>query len=102
MTPTFENRYLLLVAAGLATVGTVDAGLSREWDLLAVFAGLDVILAILGLRSRGRRVMVPLRSDLVAWLRHRAATHGEPLESVADRAVATYRARLDPAERTPG
>ena len=42
---------------------------------------------------------VPLRRDLVTWLRRRAATTGEPLEAVADRAVAAYRRRLDPEPR---
>lgn len=97
MAPTFGNRYLLLVALAVAAIGTVGAVVNRQWDLLAIFAMLDLILLMLTARVTGRRASVPLRIDLVAWLRRRAATRGESLEALADRAVASYRNRLDPA-----
>ena len=99
MSPTFESRYLLLLAVAVALVGTVGAILDGDWDLLAVLGMLVVLLLVLGSRSFGRRPAVPIRVDLAAWLRQRAATTGETLETVADRAVASYRDRLD---RDPG
>ncbi len=86
----------MTLAIAVAGVGTVDGVFSREWDLLAVFAILDMLLVALGLRVFGRRRAVRLCSDLVGWPLRRSAATGEPFESVADRAVASYRDRLDP------
>jgi hypothetical protein len=99
MSPTFGNRYLLLLALAVSGIGTAGAVVAGHWDLLAVFGMLDLILLALAVRSTGRRAPLVVRADLVAWLRQRAATHGESLDSLADRAIASYRNRLD---ATPG
>jgi hypothetical protein len=86
-----------ITAVGLVlalAVGLVDAGLDRSWDQFALFAisgGLAVILAI---PLFGRRPVLSLRHDLVTWLTHRSQLTGEPVERIADRAVATYRTQL--------
>ena len=59
-----------------------------------VFA-LTMALQVVILASvQWRRQSVALRRDLVEWLEDRAASSGEPVEAVADRCVAAYRASL--------
>lgn len=85
------SRLLVLLALVCAGVGVVDAGVSREWDLLAIFAVTVVLLTVLWLRQRLHRVSVSLRPDLAHWIEHRAETSGEPFDDVLDRAVASYK-----------
>lgn len=96
MTPSIPTTYLLVVMVIVSAIGTVDAGISGEWDLFALFASLGVLLAVLLGSTRGHRPAVPLRADLVGWLRARAEVTGESLEVLADRAVACYRQGTDP------
>ncbi len=82
----------LLVAANLVvlSIGVIDAATSGEWDLLVLFVvGLGLSLALF-FRLESRRPAVPIRRDLVAWLRDRASVSGESLETVTDRAIATF------------
>jgi transposase len=58
-----------------------------------------VLQLLLVMRTNGRRPSVPIRADLVRWLRDRAAAEGEPAELIADRAVSAYRADLLGADR---
>jgi hypothetical protein len=95
MSPSFGNRYLLLLALVVSGVGSAGAVVVQQWDLLTIFAMLNLLLVILAIRATGLRAPLPVRTDLVAWLRQRAATHGESLDAVADRAIASYRDRLD-------
>jgi len=100
MAPTTLNRVVLLMSALVLTVGVVDAIVSCEWDLLSVFAlALALQLSLLA-RLSGRRPAVPIRRDLVAWLRAQAALGGESMEAVADRAVSAHRAGFSGAPRT--
>jgi len=95
MAPTDLNRLILLLAALISAVGAVDALVGGTYDLVLVFAlGALLQLALL-VRLQFGRPAVPLRSDLVGWLRQRAAEHGEPMEALADRCVAAVRADLD-------
>ena len=74
----------MLVAAGVITltIGSIDAGISGEWDLFVLFVvGLGLNVTLL-LRLQSRRPAVPIRHDLVAWLRDRASVSGESLKSV--------------------
>jgi len=82
----------LLVAANLVvlTIGCVDAGLSGEWDLFVLFAMSLILGVILFMRLESSRPAIPVRRDLVAWLRDRASVSGEPLTTVTDRAIATF------------
>lgn len=92
MTPTSLNRVVLLMTSLVLAVGVVDSIVSREWDFLAVFAAALALQLLLLARLSARRPAVPLRRDLVVWLRDEAALTGEPMERVADRAIGAYRA----------
>jgi hypothetical protein len=95
MTPSTMHKVALATLLVITLVGAGDAAVGGVWDHVAVFvlaAGLQLLLL---LELQGRRPAVPLRADLVAWLRHRASETGEPMELVADRCIATARADLD-------
>ena len=83
---------LLLV---IIVVGALDAAAGGVWDHFVVFVLAALVQALLLLTLEGRRPAVPLRSDLVGWLRERAATTGEPMELIADRCIADARADLE-------
>ncbi len=94
MTPTLRNRVVLLLVLVVATVGLIASAVNGTWDLTVVF-GLTMALQVVILASvQWRRQSVALRRDLVEWLEDRAASSGEPVEAVADRCVAAYRASL--------
>lgn len=99
MTPTLWHKVLVGLAALAAVVGIIDAAMAGLWDLVAVFA--LVLLPMLGVLAslQWGRQAVPLRPDLASWLRDRSALTGEPLTSVADRAVAAQRTALGEGER---
>ena len=94
MTPTTQNKILVLLAAVVAIVGVVDSVVDSAWDHLTLFAIILVLLGLMWLRMAGRRPAVPIRADLVAWLDDRAVSSGDSLGTVADRAVSAYRAGL--------
>ena len=91
MRPTLPTAVLVVLALVVTGIGAVDAAVSSEWDLLVVLGLLAVLHLVLLTRILGGRREVPLRGDLVLWLRERSAVSGEPVEVLADRAVATYR-----------
>jgi hypothetical protein len=93
--PTDVNKLILVVAALVCAVGAVDAAVGDDGDLVVVFILAGVLQLALLARLQTRRPAVPLRGDLVAWLRDRAAAEGEPIGAVADRCVAACRADLD-------
>ena len=95
MAPTVLHRTALAMLVVVTAVGAADAAIGRVWDHFAVFGLATAVAFLLLLTVLGRRPSVPLRADLVAWLRDRAAATGEPLESLADRCVAAARADLD-------
>jgi hypothetical protein len=91
---------LTVVATLAALVGLADAIVGGSADLTVIF--VIVLAACLAqlLRVRPRRRPVRLRADLARWLTERAQLAGEPVEQVADRAVATYRSALgEPGRR---
>ena len=92
MAPTTHNRLVLLMSSLVLAVGVIDGIVSREWDVLAVFAAALALQLLLLARLSVRRPAVPIRQDLVAWLRDEAALRGEPMEAVADRAISSYQA----------
>jgi hypothetical protein len=95
VTPTDLNKLILALAVVVSVVGAIDAWVGESLDLVVVFALGGALQLALLLRLQGRRPAVPIRSDLVAWLRDRAAAGGEPIGAVADRCVAACRADLD-------
>jgi len=90
MSPTNTTGLLVFAAIVVAFVGAVDAGIGGEWDLFVLFVGILAIALALGSKLESRRPAVPVRRDLVAWLRDRSSISGEPISTVTDRAIATY------------
>lgn len=90
MSPTGIVKLLVTANLVVLSIGLVDAAISGEWDLFVLFVvgfGLGVALFV---RFESRRPAVPIRRDLVAWLRDRASVSGESLATVTDRAIATF------------
>lgn len=85
----------VLITASLivAFAGLVDAVVGEVWDLVAVLSAIAVLLAW-HLLVTARRHVVALRPDLAHWIHERAVAEGEPAETIASRAVATYRMHL--------
>jgi hypothetical protein len=94
MSPTVSTRLVLVLLCVVALVGAVDAVVEGHWDLAAVFGSILALTVLLLLRHQSRRPPVPLRGDLVAWLRERGTATGEDPEIIADRALSAYRAGL--------
>ncbi|MEX0699530.1 MAG: hypothetical protein WD354_07320 [Acidimicrobiia bacterium] len=83
-------RTLITASITVLIIGSIDAGISSEWDLFILFIiGLTLSLALL-FRVESRRPAIPIRRDLVVWLRDRASISGESLSAVTDRAIATF------------
>ena len=90
MSPTGIVKLLVTANFVVLTIGSIDAGLSGEWDMFVLFAmGLTLSVALL-LRLESSRPAIPVRRDLVAWLRDRASVSGESLTTVTDRAISTF------------
>jgi hypothetical protein len=97
MTQRWRTLLLNLVALTVAAVGVVDAGRSRDGDLVAVFVTIVVlqVLVVVSRRSPDRRE-VPVRRDLADWLDERARNTGDTVEQVVDRMVTQYRSLWPP------
>ncbi len=90
MSPTGTVRMLVTASVVVLAVGAIDAGIGGQWDLFTLFAiGLVLSIALV-LRVESRRPAIPIRRDLVLWLRERASVSGESLATVTDRAIATF------------
>jgi hypothetical protein len=89
-----RTAVLLVIALLVTAVGLVDVVRDEDSDLTLLFTGLVLLqaaaLATALLGHRGVR----LRPDLTAWLTRQAIATGEPVERLADRCVAAYRAGL--------
>lgn len=97
MAPSGVTRLLVVSLAVVSGVGTVDAAISREWDLLVVVAlTLGLSLALVA-RLEADRPAIPVRRDLVMWLRERSALSGETIGALTDRALGAYRERYGQA-----
>ena len=102
MTATATTKLLVTASLLTLTIGSIDAGISGDWDLFVIFLiaiGLSLTLLI---RLESRRPAIAIRRDLVAWLEDRASVSGESLQSVTDRAIATFADRygkvIDPED----
>jgi len=90
MSPSGTAKMLVTASVLILVIGSIDAGISGDWDLFTLFViGLGFNLALL-LRLESRRPAIPIRRDLVAWLADRASVSGESLTTVTDRAIATF------------
>ncbi|MGY1616188.1 hypothetical protein ACI797_05530 [Geodermatophilus sp. SYSU D00691] len=97
------RRIPLLQAAALVgvVVALVDTIRDSDPDLgLLLGAVLVLQLGALLAGARGRSA-VALRPDLTAWLHRQAGATGEPVERLADRCVAAYRAGLTAEPAAP-
>ena len=90
MNPTGTTKLLVLSGIVVALAGAIDAAIGGQWDLFVLFLAGFGIAMVLGFRLESRRPAVPIRRDLVAWLRNRSSISGESLSSVTDRAISTY------------
>jgi len=93
MNPTGGAKLLVIVAGVVAAIGAIDAAISGEWDLFVLFMIIAGVVFALGLRLQSRRPEVPIRRDLVHWLRDRALASGESTSVVTDRAISTFQDR---------
>ena len=86
------------MAVVVSLAGAVDAAVGSVWDQFAILAVVIalLVLSLVTMTLTTGRPTVPIRADLVRWLRTRAAIEGEPLETLTDRAIATYREHLRP------
>jgi hypothetical protein len=89
-----RTSVLLLVALVVTAVGLVDVLRTGESDLAIVLAVVLVLLAAALITAVQGRRAVELRPDLASWLHQQSAATGEPVERMADRCVAAYRAGL--------
>jgi hypothetical protein len=90
MSPTGTMRMLVVANAVVLIIGSIDAAIGGQWDLFVLFVlSLVFGLALLA-RVESRRPAIPIRRDLVAWLRDRASLSGESLTTVTDRAISTF------------
>lgn len=94
MAATGRMRPLLIVAIVLCAIGAIDAALDGAWDQVVLFAATTLaVAAAVAVHNPGRQALT-LRRDLADWLRSRSELTGEPVETLADRAVAAHRAGL--------
>lgn len=84
----------------LARVGLYHGDEFSRMLLVALLFLIGEVFAVYLLLAARRRRSVELRRDLADWLAAREALTGEPADSIAERAVAAYRARLEGG--TPG
>jgi phosphohistidine swiveling domain-containing protein len=96
--PRLLTSGILLATATVAlAVGLVDAAVSAEWDLFAVFVIATLPIVLLAARRQGHRRDHTVRADLDRWVTNHVQRTGERPEVVVDRAIASYRGRVDPA-----
>jgi hypothetical protein len=88
-----RSAVLVLVALLGTAVGFVDAARTGDSDLGALLAVVVLVQVAALLDTRGRS-RINLRPDLATWLRQQSTATGEPVERLADRCVASYRAGL--------
>jgi hypothetical protein len=101
MVATGRMRPLLGIAMTLCVIGAVDSTLDQAWDQLVLFVATALLIAAAVVVRHPKRRALTLREDLVDWLRSRSELTGEPVETLADRAVAAHRAGLTGLEDPP-
>ncbi len=94
--PNSSPRVLLvlILAAGVAVAGLVDAVVSRDYDYAVVFGLALVLQLVLLFQMQAGRAALSTRRDLAAWVAERAVATGETPEVVVDECLATVRAGL--------
>lgn len=84
-------RLRLLAGTVVLAIGMVDAALSSEWDLFALFVLATIVVASTVLGWRRERESLTVRADLVRWVRRNAEATGEPIDDAVDRVLASAR-----------
>ncbi len=95
-------RALLAAALALTLIGVLDAALGRVWDLVAVCAAVALLLAAALAFHPAHRRPLDIRADLMAWLAEQSQATGEPVGTLADRALAARRAQPAREPDEPG
>jgi hypothetical protein len=93
MNPTLTTKLLVVGIVLVTAIGAIEAAIGAEWDLFALFLLGGALSSALLARLEASRPSIPVRRDLVAWLRNRALISGESTGAVADRALSAYRER---------
>jgi hypothetical protein len=101
MSVSRSARVLLLAIVVIAGIGVIDAGVTREPDLVALFIAVAVISLTLLTRSLSSRRNLSVRSDLASWVQLRADLTGESPAHIADRAIAHYQLALGESHDAP-
>ncbi|MEY4373013.1 MAG: hypothetical protein RL219_1782 [Actinomycetota bacterium] len=94
-----------MIAVAIAgSVGLVDAAVGHAADLVVVFAVVVLLALVAMARSLVSRRRIPVRADVLAWLEETSLAEGEPVNDVADRALAAARAGIanTSADTSPG
>ena len=86
------------VAGLILLVGLIDSIVDGAWDHFATFALGLILVGIILSRSTRKRSTVTIRQDLNGWIADHSNRTGESYDVTIDRAVASYRRRVNPAE----
>lgn len=96
------DRIMILAVVLVALTGLFDAWIIEEPETALLFVVLLILGLVLLARTVSKRRPLRVRADLAGWMQQRSDLTGEPVEQIADRALATYRLQLgegvDPAE----
>jgi hypothetical protein len=95
MTPRRQIRVLVGLAFLLTAIAAIDVVDNENWDAFWVLVGAGVIQVLAIGRLGGNRLSLSIRADLVRWLESRSEATGEPVQRIADRGLAMYRASLE-------
>jgi hypothetical protein len=95
MSPRRQLRFLVGLGLLLTAIAAVDVANDQNWDAFWVLVGSGVIQILVIARLGGSRLLLSIRADLVRWLESRSESTGEPVQRIADRGLAMYRASLE-------
>lgn len=88
------DRILILAVLLVALAGLFDAWVIEEPETAVLFGTVLILGLVLLARTMSKRRPLRVRADLGGWLQQQSDLTGEPVEQVADRALATYRLQL--------
>ena len=88
------DRVLILAVVLVALTGLFDAWVIEEPETALLFGTALALALVLLARTLSKRRPLRVRADLAVWMQQRSDLTGEPVEQIADRALATYRLQL--------
>ncbi len=92
--PALFPKVLIAASLTVVVVILIDTAIAEEWDVFVVALILGLLQLGLWAQLESHRPAVPIRADLVRWLKERARLTDEAPGHLADRAIAAYRAGL--------